>query len=618
MSAIDTETSARAGASPQAGSADDAAAESDAVPRSDAARHGNKTVPDAPPTHRESQEADTANAPAVTPEETAGGQQLLLEVGAAGAEPVPSSEAAAAYEPVASAPPAPAGEVELKLLVDADRLADFNEAPAIVAHARNKGTRKHLKSVYYDTADRLLQRNGLSLRVRQSGQRFVQTVKAEAGDDPLRRGEWEASVPSIAPDVGLAMPFLPGKLRDDLGCQPLQPIFMADIHRHQRLVDLPTATIEVAFDRGVLKAGDRSEPVSEIELELKDGNPAAIYELALQLADFGAVRPSIRSKAARGFDLATDTPPPAKKTRKLDVNPALPLEAAFTAILGACLRDLLVSVPAAEDGRDPEGVHQVRVALRRLRSALDSMRAVVTSPTLDVLREDAGWLASSLSAARTWDIFQGETLPAVAGSCPAIAGFEVLGQGAAERRSRAYADARQALAGNRSARFVILLGSWIEARGWHSDAAPEALPLLAEPAFGFAQRILSVHHAKVLKRGRHFSSLTAEKRHRLRLAVKKLRYVSDFLLPLCTDRKLAKQFTSRLADLQEELGAFNDMATTGSLLASLVAVSAEGGAAAAAIAGWQAHAMVGAEERLRDAWRNFAKTRPPWAPPGMA
>ena len=145
-------------------------------------------------------------------------------------------------------------------------------------------------------------------------------------------------------------------------------------------------------------------------------------------------------------------------------------------------------------------------------------------------------------------------------------------------------------------------------------SAPEHLPLLAEPAFSFARRILSVHHAKVLKRGRHFKSLTAPERHRLRLAVKKLRYVADFLLPLCTDRKSARQFTSRLADLQDELGAFNDMATTGSLLADLVATSAESGAAAAAIAGWQAHAMVGAEARLRDAWRDFAKTRPPWAP----
>ena len=96
-------------------------------------------------------------------------------------------------------------EIELKLLVDADRLADFNAARVIVVNARNKGTRKHLRSAYFDTPERTLRRNGLSLRVRQNGTRFVQTVKTDCADDPLRRGEWEASVASMAPDLALAI-----------------------------------------------------------------------------------------------------------------------------------------------------------------------------------------------------------------------------------------------------------------------------------------------------------------------------------------------------------------------------------------------------------------------------
>jgi triphosphatase len=451
--------------------------------------------------------------------------------------------------------------------------------------------------------------------VRQSGQRFVQTVKAELGDDPLRRGEWEASVPSLTPDVGLAMPFVPAKLRDELRSQPLQPVFTSDIHRFQRIVDLPSGTVEVAFDRGVLRSADRSLPVSEIELELKEGSASAIYDLALQLADHGLVRPSTRSKAARGFDLATDAPPLAKKPRKLDPDPALPLDDAFASILESCLRDLLVSVPAAEDGRDPEGVHQVRVALRRLRSALDSMATVVNSNNLAILRSDAQWLAATLSAARTWDIFRGETLPTVAAGCPAIAGFDVLAKGAEEKRLAAYGDARSAGASDRSARFVIRLGGWIVTRGWRDGIGPEILTQLAEPASSFAKRVLSLHHEKMLKRGRHFRALTAPERHRVRLAAKKLRYAADFLLPLATDRKAARLFTGKLAELQDQLGAFNDIASTSSLLASLVAAAAEGGTAAAAITGWQAHAMAGGEARLTDAWRGFAKTRPPWIPP---
>src|SRR5262249_42870031 len=353
-------------------------------------------------------------------------------------------------------------EIELKLLVDADRLADFNDAPIVATKARNKGTRRHLKSVYYDTPERTLWRNGLSLRVRQSGARFVQTVKTELEGNPLQRGEWEANVASIAPDVALALPFIAAKLRSDLGRHQLDAVFTADIHRHQRVIDLPSGTVEVAFDHGVLKSGDRSMPVSEIELELKDGSAGAIYELA----EHGPPRPSIRSKAARGFDLAADTPPPARKPQKLRLDPSIPLDDAFATILRSCLHHLLDSLPAAEDGRNPEGIHQLRVSLRRLRSALDLMRSVGPLSKLESLRSEARCLAKNSSAPRNWDIFQTETLPTTAKPCPSVVGFDALGEATAKRRGAAYAKAHFVLADRRCSSFVIELGGWIEARGW--------------------------------------------------------------------------------------------------------------------------------------------------------
>jgi triphosphatase len=524
----------------------------------------------------------------------------------------PSDEAAAKISAPKDAAPH-AGEVELKLLVDADRLADFNNAPVIVAHARNKGARKHLKATYYDTPRRALWRNRLSFRVRQTGARYVQTVKAELADDPLRRGEWEASVPSMTPDVALAAPFLPAKLCADIEADGLETVFVTDIRRHQRIIELSSGTVEIAFDQGTLKAGDRSMPVSEIELELKRGSTSAIYELALRLAEYGPVRPSIRSKSARGFDLAADTPPSARKPRKLTLDPSVPLDDAFATILRSCLHHLLESMPAAEDGRDPEGIHQLRVSLRRLRSAFDLMRSAGSLSRLESLRSEASWLARNLSAARDWDIFQKGTLPTIAKGCPSIAGFDALGEVAEECRSAAYRTARVVLADRRCARFVIELGGWIEARGWRSDVPPEGLGQLAEPAINFAGRLLSERHLKALKRGRGFKSLSAEERHRLRLAIKKLRYAVDFLLPMYGQRKSTRRYFNKLADLQEELGSYNDMATTTSLLGGLNADSSDSGTAAAAIAGWQAHAMVGAEARLRNAWSDFARMKAPWS-----
>lgn len=525
----------------------------------------------------------------------------------------PSQNAAPAPEPTQSnVAVRPVGEIELKLLVEADRMAHFNAAPVVAANARNKGSRKHLKAVYYDTPERLLRRNGLSLRVRQSGARFVQTVKTDAADDPLRRGEWEASVPSLAPDLALAMPFIPEKLRSHLDAQPLEAVFTADIHRHARMLELPSGTVEIAFDQGELLAGDRSLPVSEIELELKSGSASTIYEIALRLAEHGAVKPSIRTKSARGFDLAADKPPSARRPRKLRLDPAVTLDEAFSTIMRSCFLHLLQSLPAAEDGRNPEGVHQLRVSLRRLRSALDLMRSVGALSNLDALRSEAKWLAQDLSAARDWDVFQLETLPTIAKACPSVTGFDALDRAATERQTRAYRKAHQALDDRRCAVFLIGLGGWIETRGWRNDVAAEDLGQLTEPAVNFAQRILSEQYAKVLKRGRRFKSLPAEELHRVRLATKRLRYLSEFLLPLYEDRKSARRFSRRLAALQEELGAFNDMAVTASLLDGLGA-EPDSAIAAAAIAGWQARASLGVQPALQSTWRDFTAARVPWS-----
>ena len=133
------------------------------------------------------------------------------------------------------------------------------------------------------------------------------------------------------------------------------------------------------------------------------------------------------------------------------------------------------------------------------------------------------------------------------------------------------------------------------------------------PANLHAGRVLSDQHARVLKRGRHFNSLTAEDLHRVRLAAKRLRYLADFLLPLYGDRKSVRRFSRKLADLQEELGSYNDAAITEALLEGLSANSPDSGNAAAAIAGWQAHASVGIESHLRNAWRDFTKTKAPWS-----
>ena len=220
-------------------------------------------------------------------------------------------------------------------------------------------------------------------------------------------------------DIGLAMPFFPAKLRADLARQPLQAVFVSEIRRHQRVIELSTGTIEIAFDQGFLKSGDRSLPVSEIELELKAGSAAAIYDLALRLAEHGPLRPSIRSKSARGFDLIYDAPPAARRPRKLRLDASI----ALYYVLATVLRSL--SSASSSIAARRRGWPQSRgrsSASRRAAPAASRIRADahdgIAGASWRALQSDARWLAHSVSAARGWDIFQTETRPAVAEACP--------------------------------------------------------------------------------------------------------------------------------------------------------------------------------------------------------
>lgn len=508
-------------------------------------------------------------------------------------------------------------EVELKLVGDCADLARLIGCPLVGAHARNHGRVRHLESVYFDTEAGGLERASVAFRIRKVGRHFVATVKRAAtpGSSPAARDEWEVPVANMTPDPGPLMPLLPADLQALLSAAPLQPVFTATIRRTTRRLDLAEAELELAFDQGRIEAAGRSAPISELELELKRGSAAVLFDFARELAEAAPVRLSLTSKAERGFALAHDQPPAAARAAPAVLEAGISLDDALAAILRSIFGHLLANQEAAEDGRDPEGVHQVRVALRRLRASLALVRRLVPSPTLGSLRADARWLASALGPARNWDLFALELLPAVGRALPMLPGFSELAEAAADRRAAGLEAAREALAAPRAGAFAIALGAWIEHRGWRTEAPVQSLDALAAPAHGFAGPLLERRHRKVLKRGRHFAHLSPEARHTLRLAVKRLRYSVDFFLPLGVETKSCRRFARRLGRLQELLGTFNDMTTTPERTAELAthALSPGAGEALGAVIGWQARGLVYLETDLRAAWHGFRRVEPFWS-----
>jgi triphosphatase len=504
----------------------------------------------------------------------------------------------------------------LKLVADPGEIAKLIEAAAALAPARNKGTVRLLRSVYYDTPGCALFRCGVVLRVRQSGKRFTQAVRllAETPGNLLGRREWETAVASLVPESQALLPLMSMGLQEILARDPLQATFSIELRRHLRVFALPSGMVEAVFDRGVIKAAEEEAAIGDLGLRLEQGSAAALYELAIPLSDHAAVRPSFVGKAQRGYDLVLKSAPAVHTQRRPLPSRDLSLDDACAAILQSASDQLVANQAAATDGRDPEGIHQLRIALRRLRCAFALLRPLAPSATLDSMRADARWLLAGLGAARNWDVFLGQVMPEVAQGCGTIEGFDQLRDLAEKSRENGYAAARALLADRRAGRFQLALGGWIARRGWRLDMAEDQQAALAEPVLSFAARMLAKQHARVLKRGRHFKQLPLEARHDLRLAVKKLRYTADFFLPLFDGSASAKRYARRLSRLQERLGRYNDVGTTRNLLGELAvdALPAAGRQALGAVLGWQACHLLGVESEVRSAWRDFRAAALPW------
>ena len=513
--------------------------------------------------------------------------------------------------------PSSAREVELKLVAPPHAIEALAAAPMVLAHARNAGTVRNLGSIYFDTPARELTRAGFALRVRRSGRQRIMTVKSAgggAGDGLVGRGEWEVAITGEAPDLALLPDAVPRAFREIVDNAALEPVVITQVRRRAKKLDLPNACIEFAIDSGTVEAGGRTVPLSEIELELVSGDVCALYDVALDMLDRGAAEMSLYSKAARGFDLAFDRPPAWRKPRRGAIARSASLDDAVAAMLSEGLRHFLDNRPAAVDGRDAEGIHQTRVALRRLRSILKVLAGATGSAVAEDFAEDAKWLAGEQGDARSWDVFLAETVPPVEKACDDRAGFGVVRALGKPLHADGYARARAAFGERRALRLPLALARWIESRGWREGAPAEALAVLAEPASGLARDVLDRQHRKVLKRGRRFSRLDAEGRHEVRLAVKKLRYLSDFLLPLCTREKKAAAFAKGLSRLQDGLGRYNDIAATDQLLGKLAGSGAPPTLhrACGEIHGWQARDLQAMEGELMASWKAFSSTKVPW------
>jgi inorganic triphosphatase YgiF len=493
-------------------------------------------------------------------------------------------------------------EIEIKLALAEREVARFKRHPLLKGL---KPERRRLYSLYFDSPDWELQRRRVALRLRRVGYHWVQTVKAEAETTGAltRRPEWEVQVTGNRPDLAV----LPEEARDLIPTgseQRLAPAFETEFTRTAWQLHRGGGEIEVALDQGAIRAGDQAWPISEVEMELKSGEVGALFDLAdAFLADL-PFQLEPRSKAYRGYQLAGCLDLAPVKASVPAIEAATPAHAAYADLAQACLAQFGANLPGLLTGDDVEFLHQMRIAMRRLRALAGLVRFIgLPRPTWV---EELRWLMGELSPARDWDVFVTETLSRIGPALPERTALDALAEPAGRFRSGARERARQAVSSTRLVRL------WLAIEG---DLA--SLPPSGQDTAGWAVAALDRRYRQLRRAGRHVGRLDAAGRHALRIASKKQRYAGEFFAGLHPKRSRA--FLTALAGLQDLLGVLNDAVVTSRLLMQIK--EGEGRAAlepAGMVTGFLACEAGGRLGELAGDWKVFRKIRRYWRKGGRS
>jgi inorganic triphosphatase YgiF len=486
-------------------------------------------------------------------------------------------------------------EVELKFQVPQGKRKAVESAVAGPQPAR----RIRLQAAYFDTPGSVLAQSGMALRLRKEGRVWVQTLKAVLPDGGhmtraehnVTRTETGTAIPAINPQLHADTPVGAALLKVLKGRKahadgPLQQVMATDIWRRARTVRVAGGTVELAFDAGVITAGPadapRRHPVCELEIELKSGQPQAVVSAAGRWVARHGLWLDTRSKAEMGQLLWRDVPM-ADARRAIDValDRSMSPAQAMDAVLRSCLDQISVNASQIASGlHDAEHVHQLRVGLRRLRTALRFFDGSHLVEAMDAasrvaLSVDAAELFRQLGAARDQEAVAGPLLLALKraleavgqpGEAPALPAGEVAAEPAALVRRVQTQRLLLALIGRlqggvpaRNAR-VSAWGTSVSAvtHSGHTPLdqidAPSELPLRER----LAQR-LNRWHRGVVADAQSFDLLDDEGRHRLRKHIKRLRYAAEFCASVF-DEAAVQSYLKGLRALQERLGTLNDVA----------------------------------------------------------
>ncbi|WP_374337251.1 CHAD domain-containing protein [Methyloversatilis sp.] len=449
-----------------------------------------------------------------------------------------------------------AQEIELKLAMAETGWRAMARHPVLkgaIAAARIQT----LRNLYFDTPDLRLRHQRVALRLRKTGRRWLQTVKcASAAQAGLSaRPEWEQAFAgrfdfSMIEDTALRAELEALRDRGSLGV-----VFDTTFERREWRFATDGGEVLLMADRGHIVVGERREAISEIELELAGAPVSALLDLAGRLAATLPLRAESRSKAQRGYDLLADARPVPIRAGRSPIDPQGSATAALRAIALDCIAHYQANEHGSLHSDAPEFVHQMRVALRRLRSALRVFEPALPDGVAQDIAQLLRALASDLGELRDRDVLQSELVVPALHAAPRDRDLNRLAGLLAAERARARERVLLALQDGRQARLMIALLAALQ--GDDTTAGPDSLSLdrLARKRLGRA-------HERMTQATRLAESGDIDALHALRIDVKRLRYALEFFQPLLHAERTRKQLAT-LTAVQEELGYINDLSQAG-------------------------------------------------------
>jgi len=419
----------------------------------------------------------------------------------------------------------------------------------------------------------------------------------------LERPYPDLAVVAAAPVAALLPAGLDGRL---------EPVFTEIVRRTKRQVNLGQATrVDIVLDEGTLIVADAREPINEVAFAVRDGSLEPVYRLALELHALTPLSLAVESRVDRGYRLKRGGKPLPTKAVPVGFPRDVVLHEALRRAVGATLMHLLSNCPATVIGDDAEGVHQMRVAMRRLRSILALFAKHLDIPAASRFGVASRDLGRVLGDARDLGVFILETLPHVGEGEDGVDLAPL--RAAAEARLRlAHERVEAAILDPGFTRLVLTLLAWTEGKTW-ARPGKRGKSSRNRPLVDLAPKMLNRLERKVARLGRAIGGGDPEGLHDLRKALKRLRYGIEYLGSLYP-RAEVKHYLNACGKLQDALGTVNDMENAARFALNLSdeAIDHGRGAAAALVKRSCQEKSKEAQDRLRPLWRNFEQARPFW------